>query len=90
MKNCNSPSTPAEFDAFSIDIWSRLLKYEREIKEDISNINKLDKTTLQSIDDSIRNLGDNLDIDIMLAWVRAKEFMGSKTEAINILNQVFN
>jgi hypothetical protein len=76
------PSTPYELDACAVEHWANLAIMGVSSPEDI------DWRYIQSIEGTVRGLGDSADLDLHMLWARSKYLLKKKNDCLNILNKV--
>eukprot|EP00607_Mallomonas_marina_P008435 CAMPEP_0182424556 /NCGR_PEP_ID=MMETSP1167-20130531/10752_1 /TAXON_ID=2988 /ORGANISM="Mallomonas Sp, Strain CCMP3275" /LENGTH=1377 /DNA_ID=CAMNT_0024604441 /DNA_START=94 /DNA_END=4227 /DNA_ORIENTATION=+ len=76
-----SPQTPTEMDAKGIELWTYVM---RAMKGGAN-----DRRRLSEIDHFMKSRSlEQLDVDMVMAWVRAHQVLKRRQEALGVLNQV--
>jgi hypothetical protein len=74
------PSTPYELDAVAVEYWANLAMMDAS--------GDVDWKYVQGIDQFVRNLGDNADVDLYMLFARSKFLLRKKKDSLNVLNKV--
>ena len=78
----NAPSTPTEFESVTIDFWAQVMRAQ-------NGNDSSDRRKLQSIETFMKNRAvDQVDLDMLMVWIRSQQVTKRNLEALNGLNQV--
>lgn len=82
------PASVFEHDALGVDYWCTVFEYESRINDAGSAYTQSLKKKLSSYETTLRNKYDQVEVDTLLAFVKAKQLLEAHADALNILNQV--
>jgi tetratricopeptide (TPR) repeat protein len=86
--NAANPSSVFEQDAQAVSYWCDIQEYASRYEDVSSAYTQSLKKRLVSLDAVVRNRLDQCDVDLLMAYVKAKQLLESHADSLNILNQV--